>query len=676
MTDTSDTFEALREDVTGLCQDLLARAEADAAPHTAGRLAETVDRLAEGRLTAVVCGEFNRGKSTLLNALLERTDDLLPTALYPKTRLVTTVEWGEHEEYLVRLTAADGTVTERRITRAEIDDYVGETVHGPAGPAASAPDAPVTVHIRLPHPRLRSGLVLVDTPGVGGRYPAHAKITHAAVQDADALVFVCDVLDPLTDPELAFLASAGTALRAADSEDALLVVVNKTDQDPEHEDFAHEMRRRVARYTGRTPAATPVHPVSAHARIDHLRTGDRAFLRASGMPAFEDALWRTLAARRVRVLLGAPLHEARTAAQALLAPLTAQEQALRDTTGRELERLAAEAAARQQRLDRLAAEGADWRDRAAARLEELRAELARRLSAAFDGIWERADAELDRQERFLTDPELLEEHLDNECLLAVGTLDTWAARQATGTVQDLAAETGLSLTAPALAAPARGPVVELPSYRRLRPKKRKVHREGPAHTEVVGHHWENASGGRAGPVRTAVAGFARGFGSSFGNRVADRLGVRYVAETATVRGPGHTTVEYRPVPAGRLAERRRELRAELTRQRIRAEKAVAAGTASRIEEFSAAVTAEMEGLIAREQETLAATLPRLAEARRATREEALARLAELADAQAPLRAARQAADRLLDETAALAGETRTARGTDRPGDGGDEEKPR
>ncbi|MFJ7045123.1 dynamin family protein [Streptomyces sp. NPDC101112] len=662
----TDTFEQLREDVTGLCQDLLGRVDDTVAPHTAERLDEVLRRLIDGRLTVVICGEFNRGKSTLLNVLLDQSTDLFPTAPYPKTRLVTTVEWGETEEYHVRVTRDDGSVEERRITREEIDDYAGETAHGLG---QEHTDATVTVHLRLPNPRLCSGLVLMDTPGVGGTFPAHSRITHAALRLADAIVFVADVTDPLTKPELTFLATAGTALRAADSEDALLVVLNMIDQRPNYHAFADEMRRRVAERLGRTPAATPVHPVSALGKLHYLCTGDPAFLEESGLPAFEDALWRTLAARRIRVLLGAPLQEARAAAEALLAPLVAQETALRDTTGRELERLAAEAAAQRDRLDQLSEQSAGWREQAAARLEELHGEMKRRVTEAFDSIWQRASTELCAQEYYLTQPEHLDEQVNNECLLAMGSVDEWGARQATGIVQALAAESGLALAAPAFVGSARSSVVDLPSYRRLRPKKKKVYHAGPQRTEVIGAHWEDGSGNRAGVIRSGAAGLARTFSAAMGEKVGRALNVRYVQETRTVRGPGHTTVEIRNIPRSRLAARRAQLQSDLLRLRPLAQQVVTSELDTRVAEFAKAVTAEMESLIDRERESLDITLPLLEEARRATREEALATLGTLADAQQPLRTARQAAERLLEETEALAREAHAPHSRDStPGD--------
>ena len=50
-------------------------------------------RVAEDRFNLVVLGEFKRGKSTLINALLER--DILPVGVVPLTSVVTAIGAGD-----------------------------------------------------------------------------------------------------------------------------------------------------------------------------------------------------------------------------------------------------------------------------------------------------------------------------------------------------------------------------------------------------------------------------------------------------------------------------------------------------------------------------------------------------------------------------------------------------
>lgn len=54
---------------------------------------ELLTRLAEDRFTLVVAGRFNRGKSSLMNAVLGM--DRLPTGVIPLTSVITSVRYGE-----------------------------------------------------------------------------------------------------------------------------------------------------------------------------------------------------------------------------------------------------------------------------------------------------------------------------------------------------------------------------------------------------------------------------------------------------------------------------------------------------------------------------------------------------------------------------------------------------
>ena len=55
---------------------------------------------------------------------------------------------------------------------------------------------------------LRSGLCLVDTPGVGGLDSAHGFLTLGALRMAEGTLFVTDAAQELTGPELEFLKTA------------------------------------------------------------------------------------------------------------------------------------------------------------------------------------------------------------------------------------------------------------------------------------------------------------------------------------------------------------------------------------------------------------------------------------------------------------------------------------
>lgn len=149
---------------------------------TGSRLAASAAQLGDDTLTVVVCGEFKRGRSSLLNALLEEVPPLFPVDARVATSLVTVVSWAPTERIVLSVVGPDGAVEERDIDRSAIADYVTESGRAPDGIRVTA------VRVGTPHPMLASGLAVVDTPGVGGVFSAHTAATMAFLPSADAVV--------------------------------------------------------------------------------------------------------------------------------------------------------------------------------------------------------------------------------------------------------------------------------------------------------------------------------------------------------------------------------------------------------------------------------------------------------------------------------------------------------
>ena len=112
-------------------------------------------RVGEGRFYVVCVGQFKRGKSTLLNALIDAA--VLPTGVRPITTAVTVVRYGGRLAARVRFRGRDW----QDCDPAALATYVSEE-HTPGNEKDVA-----AVEVFAPSPLLRSGLCLVDTPGIG-----------------------------------------------------------------------------------------------------------------------------------------------------------------------------------------------------------------------------------------------------------------------------------------------------------------------------------------------------------------------------------------------------------------------------------------------------------------------------------------------------------------------------
>ena len=235
---------------------LVAVADALGATRTAAEGRRLVTRLRQGRFYVACIGQFKRGKSTLLNALVGQP--VLPTGVTPVTSVVTVLQYGERSSADVQF--ADGTI--RAISLDEVEQYVTERLN-PRNRQGVA-----LVAISLPHEALAAGLCLVDTPGIGSVFAANTDTTRAFVPQLDAAIVVLGADPPLSGDELAVIRDVSGRV------DHLVVVLNKADRvsqadQIEAADFAE---RVLAEQVGR--AVGPLLRVSATERLAGQMTRD------------------------------------------------------------------------------------------------------------------------------------------------------------------------------------------------------------------------------------------------------------------------------------------------------------------------------------------------------------------------------------------------------------------
>jgi hypothetical protein len=221
------------------------------------QLASLRDRLTEARLRVLVVGEAKRGKSTLVNALLDR--DVLPSGVTPLTAVTTTVRYGEDERAEVRF--LDGHEEKHPLTA--LADLVTER----GNPANRRRIAGVTVYLAAPV--LAGGVELVDTPGTGSVFEWDTQAAHEALPSMDTAVFVLTADPPVSATERDLLG------RVAGLSVTTFAVLNKADYlDPAGLAEALEFTGRVLEDAG---GPGRVYPMSARAALDGGDPGFAAF---------------------------------------------------------------------------------------------------------------------------------------------------------------------------------------------------------------------------------------------------------------------------------------------------------------------------------------------------------------------------------------------------------------
>jgi GTPase Era involved in 16S rRNA processing len=192
--------EAVPASVIALVETVASIATEAGRDDLADRLAIAVARIRRPATIVCVVGEFKQGKSSLVNALLGR--DVCPVDDDIATSAITLVRHGAELTVEVRRRVDDNVIVER-VPPSSVAEWVSERGN---------PDnirGVERVDIAMPHPLLAHGLVIVDTPGMGGLGAGHAAATLAFLPFADGLVFVTDASAELSQPEAEFLDRAG-----------------------------------------------------------------------------------------------------------------------------------------------------------------------------------------------------------------------------------------------------------------------------------------------------------------------------------------------------------------------------------------------------------------------------------------------------------------------------------
>ncbi|MBP9092065.1 dynamin family protein [bacterium] len=140
-----------------------------------------------------VVGEFKRGKSTLVNALLG--DNLLPMAVIPLTSIATTIAYGS--EIKVKVKFQNNQSSE--VTKEELVNYVTES--------GNPNNSKLVSNVEIEHPSaiLKDGVRLIDTPGIGSAFQHNTTTTYDYLPEIDAAIFLFSADQPASHLELAFL---------------------------------------------------------------------------------------------------------------------------------------------------------------------------------------------------------------------------------------------------------------------------------------------------------------------------------------------------------------------------------------------------------------------------------------------------------------------------------------
>lgn len=213
------------------------------------QLSKMMAAVSSDSVSALVCGEFKRGKSSFINAFLG--EDLCPTDAGIATSVVSIIKYGK-ERKVIRLYGDINNLQSEEIPFDAIEKYAKGT--------SLEVDNTTMLLIELPSAKLESGLSLIDTPGVGGLDPRHLFLTLYVLPKADVTFFVVDAGEPLSSTELDFYKD-----KIIPYSRSCKIILNKSDlkTKEELEQIIVDIKNKISRYCGIDKQSVDVIPVSS-----------------------------------------------------------------------------------------------------------------------------------------------------------------------------------------------------------------------------------------------------------------------------------------------------------------------------------------------------------------------------------------------------------------------------
>ncbi len=365
-----DWRNCLARSVSSIHAWLRERDLADA--HVELRIGQLLRQLHEDKLVVAFVAEFSRGKSALVNAmfLADYGTRLLPATASRTTTCPTEFLFDAAQPPSIRLLPIETRLKDATV--GDLRHHAGEWVTFPLDPADAGQlsealarvaevkevpialaralglddDKPGLAHeigsgvarvavpcwrhaiLNLPHPLLRQGLVIIDTPGLNA-IGAEPELTVSLLSGAHVVLFVLAADIGVTPPDLALWNRdlAGAVPAPASARIAVLNKIDRLRDDRKPEAaVAADLERQVnasAALLGLSPAE--VFPVSAQEALLARVNGDDALLERSRLPALEDALSRTLIAAKFDIVRAATQAGVRELASEVRARLEAQQ---------------------------------------------------------------------------------------------------------------------------------------------------------------------------------------------------------------------------------------------------------------------------------------------------------------------------------------------------------------
>lgn len=249
------------------------------------RLKTLREKLAAGTVNFAVIGQFKRGKSSFINALLGK--NILPTGVIPLTSIVTIVRYAKSP--FSKIVFEDNS--HRMLSSfPELRSYISEK------------ENPLNVkqvkyaEVGFPNELLNKGIILVDTPGIGSLHLNNTSSAYNYLPKIDAAIFITSSDPAFSEAELQLLEKVSTITSS------VFFILNKTDylSPPDLEQVLAYTRELLLKFYGTNDII--IFPLSAQKALSGKTTGNDEVLDKSGIRKFETYLEKYVVQEREAIL--------------------------------------------------------------------------------------------------------------------------------------------------------------------------------------------------------------------------------------------------------------------------------------------------------------------------------------------------------------------------------------
>ena len=299
-TDSFRNYRHLKYDLATDVRRLQDHARELDLPDRMGQATELRQRIEGHHFSVAVVGEFKRGKSTFINALLGQ--EILPSDIMPTSATLNRVTYGVTKS--VTVSFKDDRAPEK-IAIEQLADYVTKLTPEAEAMAATIEEATVA----FPVPYCKNDVDIIDTPGLSDE-AAMTSVTMRVLPRTDAAILVIMADSPFSSSEGEFLEHLlGHGLSRVLFVVTALDRIRKLEDRPRVlEDIRRRIDERIHEYADshyepgsedhtlflRQSGNPRVYGISGYDALIGKETHDLVLLEGSGFNEFEQSLERFL----------------------------------------------------------------------------------------------------------------------------------------------------------------------------------------------------------------------------------------------------------------------------------------------------------------------------------------------------------------------------------------------